>query len=85
MKSYIDYNKLEDSDKEFYLDRAVSAKLQEYIRMYNRMRDAGVTALEIIKLRGLPLSYKETEEMLESRKIVIRVIDSENMEIITRK
>lgn len=85
MKEYINYDKLEDKDKEYYLDRVVSAKLQEYIRMYTKMKKAGLTALEIIKLRGLPLSYKDIEEMLGSRRIVIRVIDSENIEIITRK
>ena len=85
MKEYINYDKLEDKDKEYYLDRVVSMKLQEYIRMYTKMKKAGLTALEIIKLRGLPLSYKDIEEMLVSRRIVIRVIDSENIEIITRK
>lgn len=85
MKEYIDYNKLEDNDKGYYLDRVVSAKLQEYIKMYTRMKNAGLTTLEIIKLRGLPLSYDEVKEMLDSKKIVVSLVDKDNMEIITRK
>jgi hypothetical protein len=85
MKEFIKYNELDDSERKYYLDRAVSMKLQEYIRMYNKLKRAGVTDLEILKLRGMPLTYDEVNSMLELGKILIRLLDNDCIEMVTRK
>lgn len=85
MKEFIKYNELDDSKRKYYLDRAVSMKLQEYIRMYTKLKRAGVTDLEILKLRGMPLTYDEVSNMLESGKILIRLLDDNCIEMVTRK
>lgn len=85
MKEFIKYNELDDSERKYYLDRAVSMKLQEYIRMYNKLKRAGITDLEILKLRGMPLTYDEVNSMLELGKILIRLLDNDCIEMVTRK
>ena len=85
MKEFIKYNELDDSERKYYLDRAVSMKLQEYIRMYTKLKRAGVTDLEILRLRGMPLTYDEVNSMLELSKILIRLLDNDCIEMVTRK
>lgn len=53
--------------------------------MYNKLKRAGVTDLEILKLRGMPLTYDEVNSMLELGKILIRLLDNNCIKVITRK
>lgn len=85
MKEFIKYNELDDSERKYYLDRAVSMKLQEYMRMYTKLKKAGVTDLEILKLRGMPLTYDEVNSMLESGDFLIRLLDNNCIEMVVRK
>lgn len=69
MKEMINYNKLSNEDKKEFLDLAVSCELQVYVKMYDKLKRAGITDLEILKLRGLPDGYKDVENKLCSGKI----------------
>ena len=85
MSNYITFSKLTDEEQNYWLDRVVVMKLQHYIRNFIKMTKAGVTPLEVVQLRGLPLTKDEIKERLISGKIIINSLDDDTTEIIEPK
>lgn len=82
MKEHVNFKKLSEEEKEYYTKRVVAVKLQQYIQMFIKMRKAGLTPLEVLDLRGLPLNKEQIKEALENQKILISILDKNNLEII---
>ena len=85
MNNYITFSKLNEEEQNYWLDRVVVMKLQQYIRNFIKITKAGVTPLEAVQLRGLPLTKDEVKERLMSGKMIINSLDNNTMEVIEPK
>lgn len=84
MKNNIIFTKLSEDSKEYWINRVVACKLQQYVNMYTKMRKIGITPLEILSLRGLPMNYNDIRTKLEKGEIIINEIDNNECEIIEK-
>lgn len=85
MNNYIKFKDLDEEQQNYWLDRVVVMKLQHYIRNFIKMTKAGVTPLEVVQLRGLPLTKDDIKERLLDGRLIVNSMDDNTMEVIEPK
>lgn len=80
MDKEIRFNEQSEEMQDFITTRITAAIAHSYVTMFNRLKRAGLTPVEIIKLKGTPANITQVKEKLQKGTILIKNMDKNTLE-----